>query len=53
MKLPFGGAQGAVFDFLCPLWFGRLTNQAQCNVAEVKEKKLNAAFRLSLNDRHD
>jgi len=19
MKLPFGGAQGAVFDFLCPL----------------------------------
>ena len=38
MKLPFGGAQGAVFDFLCPLWFGRLTNQAQCNVAEVKEK---------------
>ena len=38
MKLPFGGAQGAVFDFLCPLWFGRLTNQAQCNGAEAKEK---------------
>ena len=24
--------------FLCPLWFGRLTNQAQCNGAEAKEK---------------
>ena len=33
------GAHGAVFDFLCPLWFGRLTNQAQCNEAEAKEKK--------------
>ena len=33
-----------MFDFLCPLWFGRLTNQAQCNEAEVKEKKLKLPF---------
>jgi hypothetical protein len=24
MKLPFGGAQGAVFDFLCPLNAGHV-----------------------------
>ncbi|MBP5136420.1 MAG: hypothetical protein ILP23_03715, partial [Paludibacteraceae bacterium] len=30
--------------FLCPLWFGRLTNQAQCSGAEAKEKKLKLPF---------
>ena len=44
MKLPFGGAQGAVFDILCPLWVRQAHQPSAMQWSRSEREKMKLPF---------